>query len=166
MNKRGADKILSVYWFVILTIVAVGVVAMVWLYYGSPYDVREMEANIMINRVADCLSKAGIFNEDAFNGDFLSNCHLNFETADVQGEEQTQYYLEVSVEELDVVTLVKNPRNDLKVEVGNPNLGIFCDLEDKNQPTCVERNLYSVDSSNTGYIIKVLSVVDKNEQNV
>ena len=50
-NRIGAEKIISVYWFVILIIIAGAVVAMVSLFYGSPYDVRVTEANIMINQV-------------------------------------------------------------------------------------------------------------------
>src|SRR3989344_5603718 len=51
-NRIGAEKIISVYWFVILIIIAGAVVAMVSLFYGSPYDVRVTEANIMINQVS------------------------------------------------------------------------------------------------------------------
>jgi len=58
-NKRGAEKVLSVYWFVILLLVAGGVFAMVYNFYHHPYDVREIEANLMINTVADCVSTGG-----------------------------------------------------------------------------------------------------------
>ena len=42
MNRRG-EKYLSVYWFVILAIVAGGIIAMVFVFYGKPYDIREIE---------------------------------------------------------------------------------------------------------------------------
>ena len=68
-NKRGG-KILSVYWFAILAIVAVGIVAMVVVFYGKPYDVRKSEAEIMINNVADCLSDGKNLRKDINN----TNC--------------------------------------------------------------------------------------------
>ncbi len=49
-NKRG-DKILSLYWFAVLIIVAGGIFGMVYVFYGSPYDVREIEANVLLNKI-------------------------------------------------------------------------------------------------------------------
>ena len=65
-NRIGAENIISVYWFVILIIIAGAVVAMVSLFYGSPYDVRVTEANIMINQVSNCLSQSGELNKNLF----------------------------------------------------------------------------------------------------
>ena len=61
-KDRKGDKIISVYWFAILVIVAVGIFGMVYVFYGSPYDVREIEANALLNQVADCVSYAGKIN--------------------------------------------------------------------------------------------------------
>ena len=62
-NKIGADKILSVYWFAILFIVASGIFAMVYIFYGSPYDVRDIESNALKMQIANCLSQGGYFAE-------------------------------------------------------------------------------------------------------
>ena len=35
MNKKGTDKILSIYWFVVLTLVAGGIFAMVYVFLWS-----------------------------------------------------------------------------------------------------------------------------------
>ena len=51
LNKKGTDKIISVYWFTILFIVAGAIVYMAAAFYGEPYDVREIEANILINQI-------------------------------------------------------------------------------------------------------------------
>src|SRR3989338_7034690 len=105
-NKRGAEKIISIYWFAILIIIAGSVVAMVSLFYGMPYDVREQEANIMINQVSNCLSENGKLNQKLFSEDKTFNenynlkeeCNLIFETEfkNVGGE----YFLEADFYDL------------------------------------------------------------------
>ena len=58
-NKKGAEKILAVYWFAILVLVSAGVFSMVFS-FQAPYDVRELEASVLTGQVADCLSNQGI----------------------------------------------------------------------------------------------------------
>jgi len=41
-NKRGMEKIVSIYWFAILIIVAGGIIYMVSIFYGDPYDVGQL----------------------------------------------------------------------------------------------------------------------------
>ena len=61
-NKKG-DKLISVYWFVILFIVAGAIAYMTVSFYGEPYDIREAEAYALTNKVARCLSEAGYLEE-------------------------------------------------------------------------------------------------------
>ena len=85
MNKRGAEKIISVYWFVILFLVAGTIAYSVSIFYGDPYDVREIESNILTNKIADCLSENGKLKyglPEKFEGVFLEECNLNFNTKD------------------------------------------------------------------------------------
>ena len=92
-NKKGAEKTISVYWFVILILVSGAIIYMVSIFYGVPYDVSEMEANVLINVVADCLSKGGTmeYELNELEENFLNKCHLNLdETSD------GRHYVEVS----------------------------------------------------------------------
>ena len=101
LKNKKANKIISVYWFAILFIVAAVIVYMVISFYGGPYDIREAEAHALTNKVAGCLSEAGvlregIFKEGILNEDFRENfmekCRLNFEVEDVHNwREQGQY---------------------------------------------------------------------------
>jgi len=142
MNRRGTDKILSVYWFAILLIVAVGVVMMVVTFYGHPYDVRNVEANILANKVVDCLySVDGKLDESLLGEDLLKNCKLDFG----DGEE---YYFEIG------------PNKE-----GNLNLEDACDRKDKSV-VCVKRIFYAPDGYGKGYPIEILTAVRKTEQNV
>lgn len=54
-NKRG-DEVLTLYWFAIITIFAGGIFGMVYLFYGAPYDIRQIESTLIMNKVADCVS--------------------------------------------------------------------------------------------------------------
>ncbi len=172
MNKRGAEKILSVYWFAILIIIAGAVVAMVALFYGSPYDVREIEANIMINKVSDCLSDAGKLNENLFNessGNFieefslLEECNLTFKTEKVLGDKE-QYYLEINFYNL------SNGEKVFDAFEGDGAITADCEIrkgekEYKRLAKCVNRSFYSVNSEDV-YEINVLSGIRKTQKNV
>ena len=166
MNKRGADKIISVYWFAILFIVAAAIVYMAAIFYGEPYDSRELEANALTNHIADCLSEAGYLKEnilgnEAFRNNFLETCNLNFNVEAVHGWNNDQFYIEVRALDFN-----NRERNVFEINEGNLNLKEFCEIEDKNFPFCLERKFYVIDKENNQYVINILSVVRKTEKNV
>ncbi|MCX6749425.1 MAG: hypothetical protein NTW17_01620 [Candidatus Pacearchaeota archaeon] len=164
-NKTGGEKIISVYWFAILFIVAGAVVYMAAAFYGKPYDVREIEAQILANHVANCLSDVGylkenvIGNED-FQNNFLEECALNFNTEEKSSD--PQYFLKVQI--------FQESSNVFEVSEGNANLvtscGVESEIEHEKLAKCAEREFYSLGSENNLYLIKVLSIVRKTEQNV
>lgn len=135
MNKRG-DKIISVYWFAILFIVTAAVVYMASLFYGAPYDVREIEANILTEHIADCLAeggylRGGILNNENFANNFLEECNLTFNVEDVYGwKEQEQYYLSVGFYEFDQNASSGFGNRIFNITKGNVNLKTFAVLED------------------------------------
>ncbi|MCL5018224.1 MAG: hypothetical protein M1416_00445 [Candidatus Pacearchaeota archaeon] len=168
-DKRG-DKVVSIYWFAILIIVAGGIFAMVYIFYGSPYDIREIEANLLINQIADCISYAGKMNGNLIsNGEFraeqnfLEGCHLNFNSSDEWEEEQ--YYTEVNF-----YTINNLDSAVFNLKKGNNKWLLSCELQENKEEErvaqCVEKSFYSLDNLNNQYIIKILSVVRKSEKNV
>jgi hypothetical protein len=171
MNKRGEDKMIAVYWFFILFIVAAAVVYMVILFYGSPYDVRELEANILVNNVADCISQKGELNKNLiaegkfnleFNNNFMKECRLNFNTEESFGADP-QYYVKVSFFN---VTSISNPVFNL--EQGNNNLASSCEIANEDYQIlakCMTKRFYST-SNKEQYLIEITSVVNKGEKNV
>lgn len=106
MNKKG-DKIISVYWFVILFLVAAAVVYMVAIFYGTPKNIQEAESKIMANKVAECISEGGYLKEDIlgnnyFKNNLLKECNINFSVEDfTEWKDKSQYYLEVEIHKFD-----------------------------------------------------------------
>jgi hypothetical protein len=170
MNKRG-DKILSVYWFAVLIIVAGGIFAMVYIYYGAPYDVREIESNVLINKLADCVSYAGRINTNLISEgefhqktseDFLRECNILFSSGEWEDE---QYYAEVdfyNLEDLNVPVL--------NISAGDNKWVSYCELQEEGEKEkltkCNSKSFYSLDDLDNQYIIKILAVVRKSEKNV
>jgi len=172
MNRKGEEKIISVYWFFILVIVAGGILLMVNAFYNDPYDVREIEASILSEKIADCISLSGKMNPDLisstgifkeeFKDNFLKRCSLNFDS----GEKWTeiQYYAEINFYKYNYPT-----KNVFNISKGNQNWKADCDLDSKKYKklvVCNEKEFYSVDDAGTIYVVKILSMVRKAEQNV
>lgn len=163
-NKKG-EKVISVYWFAILFIVAGGVVYMASIFY-KPLDIRAMETDILIDNVADCISHAGYINEEFLNLEensedlFLEFCSLNFNVEDIYDwKSQGQYYVSVDVKDFEDKEPIK------KISSGNSNLADFCFSDSKNFPYCSKRKFYSIDKQGEQYIVEVLALVRKTEKN-
>jgi len=168
-NSKGTDKILSIYWLAILFIVAAGIVYMVVVFYGEPYDVREIEATLLANKISDCVSDGGYLKSNIFSLDnayFFRECSINFEVEDFKGWNLDQFYVETEIYDFDDTK--NNFQGDLlkKFSQGNVALKDFCSEKGKNFPKCVNRKFYAIDESNNQHIIGVLSIVRKTEKNV
>ena len=167
-NKNG--KLLSVYWFAILVLVSTGIVLMVNVFYSNPYDVREIEASVLSNRIADCIYYGGEINSgilninggfrEDFQDKFSEECRLNFQTDDEF--EPVSYYTQVEF---------FSDGNEKKVaftlSAGNKNWKSDCDLnsKEKNLVKCDEKEFYLRTSSDAIYLVKILSIVGKTSEN-
>lgn len=165
------DKIISVYWFAILFIVAGAVVYMAYSFYGEPYNVRYAEAEKLVDKVVECFLD-GVhldesFREEGFSENFLDNCNLNFETEAIYGWDQMGQYF-VSVWITDFVSGEEVYSHD----EGNSDLQESCVLEGDGLPVCFSRATYVLvdedilDDEDNQYKLSVLSVVRKTEKNV
>lgn len=67
-NRKGADKVLAVYWFVALFLVTAGISMMIYTFHNSLYDVRNVEATLMTNKIASCLVQSGGIPENFLQG--------------------------------------------------------------------------------------------------
>jgi len=158
-GKKATDKLLSVYWFAVLFIVAAGIVYIALSFYGKPYDVRNVEADILTNKIADCLSTRGVLIDnwgDLNENNFLETCDLNFNVEDTNGWKNDQFF--VRVEFLNITDNVL----ENAVSAGYFNLENFCE---EKLVVCLERKMYSLDLEGNSYQVKIKSIVRKNEKN-
>jgi hypothetical protein len=176
-NQRGTDKILSIYWFVVLTIIAGGVFAMVYVFYGAPYDVRGIESGILAERVADCVARGGTIDSSFFSGKdfnkkinetFQKQCNINFNVENgYTDESEIQYFYKIEFYNLKDLT---NPI--FSFYNGNSNWETDCFVKKDNSKDytrlakCTEKRFYALSSGGDQYLIKILSVVGKSEKNV
>jgi len=175
-NKRG-DKVLSMYWFLILILVSGGIFAMVYNFYGSPYDVREIEGEILSQKISDCISRDGkiqtnIISEEGFNANikenFLESCKINFDSEEsFEQNPINQYYFEVEFYKIEDLS-----NNVFNFNEGNLNWKADCGIKKENDKDyarlvkCTERRFYALGPGESQYLIKILSVIAKSEKNV
>jgi hypothetical protein len=168
-NNRGAEKIMSVYWFVILFLVAGGIYMMVNSFYGNPYDVREVEANLLSQKIADCISYGGKIDTKIFDGRefnlnfseiFLEKCGLNFDVEDESSE--GEYFISMEFFDLSLNKL-------FYFDFGNLNLKSSCVLQEEKDydklAYCDKSRFYST-KDNEQYLIEITSVIGKVKENV
>lgn len=139
MNKK-AEKYLSMYWFAILVIVAVGISLIVLIFYGKPLDVRKTESDILINKITDCISNQSILRDDITNDNFLDKCHLIIDD---------DYYIKI---------------NSLGISAGNLNLNEYC-MQQKSKISCVSKKVYLQDNGKNIWLEISIAInkADKNE---
>lgn len=164
INKKGAEKTISVYWFAILVIVAGAVAYMVISVYGKPYDIRETESIILANNMADCISEGGYLIEktlgdSSFRENFLEQCSINLEASDFPGT-KGEYYLEVKFYDFETGNKI-----DFDIAEGNVNLKSGCSLEGETLPVCYKKSFYAIGEDQKKYRIDIISVVNKAGKN-
>lgn len=162
-NKKGT-KPLSIYWFVILVIVAGGVAYMAAIFYSAPYDIRGVEANLIENKLLDCLIVNNyLSSEILLEKDFFGKCGINFETEDYGNWDSDQYYVEVKIKNINGDEIPNG-----SFVKGNLNLKDYCELseEEPNLPYCLKDSVYAIDQNNGKYQLNFIVVVDKGEKNV
>ncbi|MEK6926327.1 MAG: hypothetical protein AABW50_03550 [Nanoarchaeota archaeon] len=164
LKSRKGDKVISVYWFFILFLVAAAIVYMVFLFYGKPYDVREVEANLLANKISDCLAYGGMINEqvltEEYRMNFEENCGLDFRTEDSYGWNNDQIYFIVSIYDF--------KSEELKYSFSSQRFNWIdsCGSKKDNNPFCVRKELYVLDGNGNNYLIDIFTAVRKTEKNV
>jgi hypothetical protein len=168
-SKKGSDKIISVYWFLILAIIAGGVIIMVNVFYNSPYDVRQVESEILAMKVANCIEVGGEMSElldgystlrDSFRDNFRDICNLNFDPG--EKFEHEQYYVLVDF------YLPNSEEPDFQISEGNSNWVADCGIEAKKEKLveCTNKKFFTSLEGGNVYRVEILTIVRNTEKNV
>jgi hypothetical protein len=80
-NKKGED-FLSIWWFLVLAIVGVGIVAGVYVFSTTELDLRQTNAEILVNSLINCFVDNSVIKNEFFNSfqgesQILNFCNLN-----------------------------------------------------------------------------------------
>jgi hypothetical protein len=81
-RKAQAGDQLMVFWFIFLMVIlAGGIIAGIYIFFGSEYDFRKVDAQVLNYRVQKCLSENEInwSGTQELNDDFYQKCRLNKE---------------------------------------------------------------------------------------
>ena len=80
-NKKGGEKLLSVWWFAVLAIVGASVVIAVLMYSSGNIDVRGIESSVISNKVYNCINDNGILISSFFDSkfDIINQCGFSSE---------------------------------------------------------------------------------------
>ena len=78
-NKKAGEKLLSIWWLFIIAMVGIGIVFGVSMFYSAEIDVRKVEAEILSDKISDCLFEQGILIDSLLESDFdiFQECKLN-----------------------------------------------------------------------------------------
>lgn len=81
LNKKGGEKLLSIWWFFVLAIVGVGISAGVLIYHSTDVDIREIEAENLYEKISNCVTEQGFLIDDILKEDFniFEECKLKEE---------------------------------------------------------------------------------------
>jgi hypothetical protein len=170
-NKKG-EKLISIYWFVILTLVAGGIFIMVNSFYNSPYDVRKVESEILAEKVADCIYEGGVVNpslmqennpvfRDFFKDNFERICNLNFDTKNEWDPEQ--HFVRVVFYGSE-----KKITKSLNISAGNLNYEEDCytKTEHPELAQCALRSFFAYLPDGKMYFVEITAATAKTKENV
>lgn len=75
-NKKGTEKLLSIWWFFVLGIIGGGIVIGVSVYSAADVSVNQIESDILGERILNCILDEGYLVD--YNSDFiLERCDLD-----------------------------------------------------------------------------------------
>lgn len=95
MNKKGGEKLLSIWWVFVLIVIGGGIFIGVLIYYSVEINVNEVEADVLAERILNCINDNGYLSNEVFepNFDIFQKCNLN---PNLFGK-SSYYYFNISI---------------------------------------------------------------------
>jgi len=141
-NNRADSKLISIWWFAVLFLIAGGIVAGTLLFYSRGIDVRALESNVLSDRVLNCLVKDGYIKQDFLENktDIFKECGLSEKIIN----KSSSYYLSLSIIDL------QTNKKEIGVSFGNMAFEKDCKislsvLNAENYPKCSDKKVVIID---------------------
>ena len=166
INKKGAEKYLSIWWFFVLTVIGIGIVIGVAVYFFADVDVRAFEAESLATKIADCLIQNGKINQEIFSNssfDIFKACGLSKEI--ISGG---SYFLKIEifdygdckVENEKIVCLNTKTipsYNNKAIIFGDPRAEVQCELQGEHYLLCSEKYIYTLNKNGEKLMLHILA---------
>ncbi|PIO05237.1 hypothetical protein COT47_05615 [Candidatus Woesearchaeota archaeon CG08_land_8_20_14_0_20_43_7] len=152
INKKADEKYLSIWMFLIWAIIGVSIVLGVLMFYSVQADVRQIEAQLLTDRLSACIISGFNYEEIAkSNFDIYTTCSIYKNVFD----KENLYYFNIDISE-------EGNESILKTISGGNNWKTECDYqfikkEDK-FPQCAKQDSTAFDSkTNKKYTVSVIA---------
>lgn len=162
-NKKAGTRLLSFYWLIIFVIISIGIVSATVIFYGDPFDVRQVESRILSDKIIECIIEDGQLKQDVWDGlnrdgtNLQEICNLDFQK---QGYDLPQFYVEVKVSNEEGKEVIYD-------EGGLGRYKAFCVADTRNYPICHKEKLFVLDQVNNEFTeVNIFTSVAKTKQNV
>lgn len=148
-DKKGGEKLLSLWWFFILGVIGGFIVLGVVIYYNADTNVNPIESSILVDKLVNCLIKDGTLNENVLEDDFeiFRQCNLDGKMFGMG----SFLYFNISIYDSD--GLVKEMVNGSGIF--QQDCKISGKITGKYFPSCTYEN-YRADFQNKNYLIQIL----------
>jgi len=148
-DKRGGERYLSPWMFVVWALILVGIVAGVIIFYAAQIDVRADEADILSTRIADCLIENGKIMENLGSFDIFETCNFNEEII----ENEELFFIDIRF------FVDGKEKEELRKRYGVLGWESLCAFqeedEQENFPRCSEKTVYGF--TDKEFKIKILT---------
>lgn len=163
MNKKAAEKIFSIWWIFVLGVILAGIVIGVLIFYNSDINIKNLEADVLSERIYRCLTEGIYLKQEILNADFniFSNCRLKEELF----LKDSNFYFKISI---------YNSSENLIKELsgGDASFEKDCEIENsiraRHYPVCVkkEESIYFLQDNGKIIIIAGSNQEIKKEANL
>lgn len=155
IGKKAEERVYSLVWFSVWIVVWLVVIIGVLRFYSINFDVKEVEADILSEKILNCINDNGALIDGFFKEDFniFEKCGLNQEVM------KSDFYLKI--------TLNTDPKKI--VSGGNPGFEAMCWQKGENVPECITKkeNILYDDGTEAKIIeIEVLTASNQKGKNV
>ena len=126
-NKKGDEKILSLWMVVVWTFICLAIVLSVYLFYEGRIDIREIHADILAARISECLSNNEKFQNSILSSEFdiYTICNLKKEEFSAGG----LFYTNIKFNDYDSNEKIRD-----EINIGNKDLKTQCELKSDQAP--------------------------------
>lgn len=78
-NKKAGEKLLTIWWFIVLGVIGGGIGIGVMIYFSATVNTNGVEAGILGERIMNCISENGYLKNNVLNGSFdiFKECNID-----------------------------------------------------------------------------------------